>query len=119
MGDGSWELGDSALPPPDAPSSSPGPALYRAAFAYDAASHGAGPFKLHIPGMVKGQIWLNGHNLGRYWQIGPQECYKLPVSWLRADNELVFFDEEGGQPDEVWISTDALGASQAVAFALR
>ncbi len=93
-------------------------AFYRASFAYDAASHGAGPFKLHLPGMVKGQIWLNGRNLGRYWQIGPQECYKLPVSWLRADNVLAIFDEAGARPDDVWISTDALGASQFVAITL-
>jgi hypothetical protein len=68
--------------------------------------------------MAKGQIWLNGRNLGRYWQIGPQECYKLPAAWLRPDNQLVIFDEEGGRPDEVWISTDALGASQVVALNL-
>ncbi len=56
--------------------------------------------------------------LGRYWQIGPQECYKLPVSWLRADNVLAIFDEAGARPDDVWISTDALGASQFVAITL-
>ncbi len=72
-----------------------------------------------MQGMVKGQIWLNGCNLGRYWQIGPQECYKLPVSWLRADNELAIFDEAGGRPDDIWISTDALGASQVVALSIR
>jgi hypothetical protein len=115
-GVGRWELGDSALLPPNSQSPTPGPVLYRAGFAYSAASHGAGPFKLHIPGLVKGQVWLNGRNLGRYWQIGPQECYKLPASWLQADNELIFFDEEGGQPDDVWISTDALGASRIVAI---
>jgi hypothetical protein len=113
--DGSWELGDAALPTPNSHLPTPGPVLYRAGFAYNAAIQGAGPFKLRLPGMVKGQIWLNGHNLGRYWQIGPQECYKLPAAWLRADNQLVIFEEEGGRPDEVWISTDALGASQVVA----
>ena len=90
----------------------------RASFPYNAAIHGAGPFKLHIQGMVKGQIWLNDRNLGRYWQIGPQECYKLPVSWLRANNELAIFDEAGGWPDDVWISTDVLGASQVAAITI-
>ena len=64
------------------------------------------------------QIWLNGHNLGRYWQVGPQECYKLPAAWLCADNELAIFDEEGARPDGVWISTDALGASHVVAITI-
>jgi hypothetical protein len=118
MGSGRWELGDSALPTPISHPPTPGPVLYRAGFAYNTAIHGAGPFKLHLPGMVKGQIWLNGRNLGRYWQIGPQECYKLPAAWLCADNQLVIFEEEDGRPDEVRISTDALGASQIVAVTL-
>ena len=51
--------------------------------------------------MGKGQIWLNGQNAGRYWQIGPQEFYKLPVSWLQAENELLLLDEQGCEPKEV------------------
>ncbi|WP_338020328.1 hypothetical protein [Paenibacillus marchantiae] len=23
---------------------------------------------------------MNGHHLGRHWQIGPQEDYKIPVA---------------------------------------
>ena len=85
--------------------------FHRAHFSYDAATHGTGPFKLYLPGMRKGQIWLNGQNVGRYWQIGPQEAYKLPVSWLQAENELLLFDEEGATPENVWIGIDALGAA--------
>ncbi|HEU5098564.1 MAG TPA: beta-galactosidase [Roseiflexaceae bacterium] len=103
----------SSLQPPAS-----GMAFYRATFTYNAATHGAGPFKLHLLGMRKGQIWLNGRNLGRYWQIGPQECYKLPAAWLRADNDLVLFDEEGARPDGVWISTDGLGLDRIVAVTL-
>jgi hypothetical protein len=69
--------------------------------------------------MRKGQIWLNGRNLGRYWHVGPQECYKLPAAWLRADNDLAIFDEEGARPDGVWMSTDALGGGQLVAIRLK
>jgi hypothetical protein len=47
------------------------------------------------PGTLdKGQIWLNGQNCGRFWQIGPQEEYKLPISWLNAHNELLLFVEQ-------------------------
>jgi hypothetical protein len=93
-------------------SSEAGPAFFRARFAYQPNVHGTGPFRLYVPGLRKGQIWLNGQNLGRYWNIGPQEGYKLPAGWLRDDNELLIFDEEGGQPDAVRIGSDALGASQ-------
>ena len=98
------ELGHSALPP--------SPAFHRARFRYDSAEHGHGPFKLLLPGLRKGQIWLNGQNAGRYWQVGPQEAYKLPASWLREDNELLILDEEGADPREASIATDALGAER-------
>lgn len=90
------------------------PVFFRTRFAYNLASHGPGPFKISLPGLCKGQLWLNGHNLGRYWQIGPQEYYKVPASWLQAENELLIFEEEGGQPDEVRLWVDELGASQPV-----
>ena len=95
-------------------------AFYRAGFAYSAAAHGGGPFKLHLPGMRKGQIWLNGRNIGRYWQeVGPQEAYKLPAAWLQPKNELLIFDEEGAPPRDVWVGVDALGAEQTVQVLLR
>ncbi|HEX9373604.1 MAG TPA: beta galactosidase jelly roll domain-containing protein, partial [Roseiflexaceae bacterium] len=103
----------SSLQPPAS-----GMAFYRATFAYSAAAHGGGPFRLHLPGLRKGQIWLNGHNLGRYWHVGPQETYKLPVAWLRAENELTIFDEEGACPDDAWIGTDMLGSDQLVEITL-
>jgi hypothetical protein len=111
-GDGSWELGAQDSPIPNSQLPTPGPAFYRATFAYDPAEHGAGPFKIKLAGLGKGQIWLNGHNLGRYWSIGPQESYKLPASWLREANELLIFDEHGGDPGGVVILLDALGANQ-------
>ena len=75
-----------------------GAAFWRQRFAYDPADHGAGAIKLALHGMSKGQIWLNGRNAGRFWQIGPQEFYKLPASWIEADNELLLLDEQGHEP---------------------
>jgi beta-galactosidase len=41
----------------------------------------------------KGVVWVNGHNLGRYWDIGPQTRLYCPAPWLRAgENEVVVFD---------------------------
>jgi len=62
--------------------------------------------KLRLTGMSKGSLWLNGINLGRYWQIGPQEDYKLPIAWLKEKNTLVLFDEEGRAPDKVRLLYD-------------
>jgi beta-galactosidase len=42
---------------------------------------------------VKGIVWINGHNLGRYWDIGPQKRLFCPASWLReGPNEVLIFD---------------------------
>jgi hypothetical protein len=70
-----------------------GPSFWRCRFPYNPATHGTGPFKLAMGGLHKGQIWLNGRNVARYWQIGPQEHYKLPASWLADDNEILVLDE--------------------------
>ena len=116
MGRGTWDAAQAPSPKPEVP----GMSFYKAAFAYSAATHGGGPFKLHLPGMRKGQVWLNGRNIGRYWQeVGPQEAYKLPAAWLRPENELLIFDEEGAPPRDVWIGADALGADQTVHVLLR
>lgn len=47
----------------------------------------------------KGVVWINGHNLGRYWSIGPQQTLYVPAEWLKAGkNEIVVFDLiEGNQ----------------------
>ena len=41
----------------------------------------------------KGLVWVNGHNLGRYWNIGPQNQLYCPAPWLKKGrNEIVIFD---------------------------
>ncbi|OXB65775.1 hypothetical protein ASZ78_004451 [Callipepla squamata] len=45
-------------------------------------------------GWEKGVVFVNGHNLGRYWKIGPQETLYLPGPWLwKGSNEIVIFEE--------------------------
>ncbi len=42
---------------------------------------------------AKGMVYVNGHNLGRYWKIGPQQRLYCPASWLKAGkNEILVFD---------------------------
>ena len=41
----------------------------------------------------KGVVWINGHNLGRYWEIGPQMQLYCPAPWLKkGKNEIIVFD---------------------------
>jgi beta-galactosidase len=37
----------------------------------------------------KGVVWVNGHNMGRYWGIGPQQTLYLPVEWLKKGYNYV------------------------------
>ena len=42
---------------------------------------------------TKGNVYVNGHNLGRYWNVGPQHSLYCPASWLKkGENEIVVFD---------------------------
>ena len=41
----------------------------------------------------KGILYINGHNLGRYWNKGPQQKLYCPASWLKkGSNEILVFD---------------------------
>ena len=41
----------------------------------------------------KGLVWVNGRNLGRYWEIGPQKRLYCPAPWLKPRrNEILIFD---------------------------
>ena len=48
---------------------------------------------LDMTGWDKGYLWVNGHLLGRYWRIGPQQRLFCPASfWKRGDNEILLLD---------------------------
>lgn len=41
----------------------------------------------------KGCVWINGHHLGRYWSIGPQQTVYVPAEWLKKGaNEVVVLE---------------------------
>ena len=47
-----------------------------------------------LSGYSKGLCFINGHLLGRYWNIGPQQRLYCPASWLKkGKNELLVFDQ--------------------------
>ena len=48
---------------------------------------------IDVSGYTKGIVWVNGHNLGRYWNIGPQTRLFCPATFMREGiNEIMIFD---------------------------
>lgn len=48
----------------------------------------------------KGFVWVNGHCLGRFWKVGPQQTLYCPAVWLKkGKNEIVVMDIIG--PEEI------------------
>ncbi len=44
---------------------------------------------LDLSSFRKGIVWVNGHNLGRYWNVGPQQRLYCPASWLKKGENAV------------------------------
>jgi beta-galactosidase len=95
---------------------------YRLSFARPAGSFDA--LAVDMAAMNKGMLWLNGRCLSRYWLVRAtgedfqteldrtvavgmgeptQRYYHLPKEWLREENELVVFEELGGDPRDIVI----------------
>jgi hypothetical protein len=57
---------------------------------------------IDMTNFVKGIVWVNGHNLGRYWEIGPQTRLYCPAPWLnKGANEIIVFDLHKTTPGSV------------------
>ena len=48
---------------------------------------------VHLDGFDKGFVVINGFNLGRYWEIGPQRSLYIPREILKEENEVIVFAE--------------------------
>ncbi|KAJ6877823.1 beta-galactosidase 16 [Populus alba x Populus x berolinensis] len=75
------------------------------------------PVALNLASMGKGEAWVNGQSIGRYWPSyrapngSAQTWYHVPRSFLKpAGNLLVLQEEEGGNPLQV--SLDTVSISQ-------
>ena len=67
-----------------------GPAFYRGQFELPDT---ADTF-LDTRGWGKGAVWINGHALGRFWNLGPQQTLYIPAPWLRKGvNDVVVFTQ--------------------------
>ena len=118
---------------------------HRATFMLDSPLDTATPLLVSLAGMGKGVLWVNGHNLGRYWAenvhapladgeavpywLGGakiawagtermQADYYVPEPWLRTgENVLVLVETEGRTPDAVSLHWDK-NAAEVVRLAL-
>ncbi|KAM7263776.1 hypothetical protein ACFE04_001459 [Oxalis oulophora] len=96
---------------------------------------GKGPLALNLSSMGKGQVWVNGQSIGRYWSayLSPstgcvencdyrgsydsskcvkncgqpvQTLYHIPRSWVHpGENLLVLHEDLGGDPSKISVQT--------------
>jgi beta-galactosidase len=60
---------------------------------------------LNVKGYKKGYVWVNGRNLGRYWDIGPSFKLFCPGVWLKKGlNTLYILDLM--TDENTWITGD-------------
>ncbi|HVE15620.1 MAG TPA: fibronectin type III domain-containing protein, partial [Chthoniobacterales bacterium] len=74
------------------------PTFWRTDFNYATAPGSSEILQLLADGLVRGQVWLNGHNLGPVPDAHP---IYLPECWLGAQNTLVVFDAQRASPTQL------------------
>jgi beta-galactosidase len=68
-----------------------GPRFYRDSFQLSSV----GDTFIDMRGWGKGHVWVNGHHLGRFWKIGPQQTLFCPAPWLKTgENEITVLELE-------------------------
>ncbi|MCM1054106.1 MAG: beta-galactosidase [Bacteroides sp.] len=81
------------------------PAFYRLEFE---VNEPADTF-IDFSGFGKGCIFINGFNLGRFWEIGPQKSLYLPAPLLKkGKNILTVFETEGKAADRLRLRDEPL-----------
>ena len=64
---------------------------------------------INMEAFGKGQVYVNGHALGRFWQIGPQQTLYLPGCWLKkGKNEVIVLDVVGPKGEAGKVGTDVM-----------
>lgn len=68
------------------------PAFYRFDFRLDCVYD----TYIDMMGYGKGAVFINGHNLGRFWEVGPTTSLYVPHGFLKeGDNTIIVFETEG------------------------
>ena len=64
---------------------------------------------INMEAFGKGQVYVNGHALGRFWQIGPQQTLYLPGCWLKkGKNEVIVLDVVGPKGEAGKVGSDVM-----------
>ena len=64
---------------------------------------GIGDTFLNLENFGKGQVYVNGHPVGRFWNIGPQQTLYVPGCWLKKGrNEVIVLDVVGPKSTEIF-----------------
>jgi len=62
---------------------------------------------LNMENWGKGQVYVNGHAIGRFWSIGPQQTLYVPGCWLKkGKNEVVVLDVVGPSAKAFYLTKD-------------
>lgn len=76
-----------------------GPGLYVGKFKLNKV----GDTFINLQHWGKGQLYVNGHAMGRFWSIGPQQTLYMPGCWLRkGENEIMIYDVDGPKQAIAW-----------------
>jgi beta-galactosidase len=88
----------------------PGPSISFASF----PAGGPGDRYLRLDGWTKGNAFINGFNLGRYWSRGPQRTLYVPGPLIRPGvNELAILELHGSSTRRVeFVGAPDLGPSE-------
>lgn len=79
------------------------PGYYRGFFSINKV----GDTFINMEAFGKGQVYVNGHALGRFWHIGPQQTLYVPGCWLKkGKNEVIVLDVVGLKNEAVAFCQD-------------
>ena len=74
------------------PTSPHSPGYYRGTFTLKKP----GDTFINMEAFGKGMVYINGHAIGRFWSIGPQQTLYVPGCWLKkGTNEVIVLDIVG------------------------
>ncbi len=65
---------------------------------------------IDVSNWTKGVVFVNGHNLGRYWEVGPQQTLYVPAPFLHeGENEIILLELHNHKQGVTFVDTPVLG----------